>query len=150
MGTRRIRWKQFQHAAVAAPRLTFTAVRRGMLPIAPSAVSTARREGVSELHWKVLGDGLVRFLRSSGPVLTKVGQILATRSDMLPETVCTRLEQLYSGQPAMVRTELRRTLRGTYGRRMPFGRFEWAPCPTEPASSSRSSDPACARPSSAT
>ena len=66
VGTRRIRWKRFQHAAVAAPRLTFTAFRRGVLPIAPAAVSTARREGVSELHWKVLGDGLVRFLRSSG------------------------------------------------------------------------------------
>ena len=49
MGAKRIRWKQFQDAAVAAPRLTFTAVRRGVLPIAPAAVSTARREGVSEL-----------------------------------------------------------------------------------------------------
>jgi predicted unusual protein kinase regulating ubiquinone biosynthesis (AarF/ABC1/UbiB family) len=109
-----------------------------MLPIGPSAVATARREGVSELHWKVLGDGLVRFLRSSGPVLTKVGQILATRSDLLPETVCVRLEQLYTGQPAMARGELRRMLRATYGRRMPFQRFEWAPF--------RSSGPGCARP----
>jgi len=127
VGTKRIRWKQIQDAASAAPRLTFTAMRRGVLPIAPSAVSTARREGVSELHWKVLGDGLVRFLRSSGPVLTKVGQILATRSDLLPETVCVRLEQLYTGQPAMARSDLRRTLRSAYGRRMPFQRFEWAP-----------------------
>ncbi|MEN8182460.1 MAG: AarF/UbiB family protein [Myxococcota bacterium] len=126
MGSKRVGFRRFQDAALAAPRLTFAALRRGMLPLGPAAVSTARREGVSELHWKILGDALVRFLRSSGPVLTKIGQVLATRSDLLPETVCLRLEQLYAGQPAMARSELRRLLRSAYGRRMPFRRFEWA------------------------
>ncbi len=73
--------------------------------------------GVKDAHWNALGDGLVRFFQESGPVLTKLGQILATRSDILPKAVCERLEVLYDQQPPMSRKELDRILKSNYARR---------------------------------
>lgn len=82
---------------------------------------------MAELHWKVLGDALVRFLQNSGPVFTKFGQVLATRHDLLPPAVCARLEALYSRQPSMPRRELEQVLARAYGRRLPFRAFRWRP-----------------------
>ncbi len=95
-------------------------MRHGLLPAGLSAASLLRREGLSELHWKVLGDGLVRFLQHSGPVFAKFGQILAARSDLLPAAVCARLEALYARQTPMSRRALRRALRDAHGRHSPF------------------------------
>jgi ubiquinone biosynthesis protein len=92
-----------------------------------SAASTARREGLSDLHWKVAGDALLRFLQHCGPVFTKCGQILATRDDLLPTAFCARLEALYSEQPPMSARELRRALHAAYGRHLPFQRFSEKP-----------------------
>lgn len=107
--------------------MAFGALRHGLLPAAPQAARTLWREGRSELHWKVVGDGLVRFLRNAGPLFTKAGQILATRSDLLPAPVCARLESLYAEQPAMPRAELERVLERAFGARQPFRRFERRP-----------------------
>ena len=93
--------RRWQDAAGAGPRLASSALRHGILPVGFSTVATLRKEGASELHWKAIGDGLVRFFRDSGPVLTKLGQVLATRNDLLPDPVCARLEALYTGQPPM-------------------------------------------------
>ena len=90
------------------PGIAANVVRHGLLPIGLSTANTLRKEGIAELHWKVLADGLVRFLRHSGPVFTKFGQILATRPDLLPPTICARLESLYSEQPPMRRRQLER------------------------------------------
>jgi ubiquinone biosynthesis protein len=117
----------WRDAAAAAPQLVFTAVRRGVIPLAPSTVAILRREGAVALHWKVLGDALVRFFRHSGPVLTKFGQLLATRGDLLPDAVCRRLEALYTSQPPMPRAELERILRRAYPRKRPFRRFRYRP-----------------------
>jgi len=114
-------------AALAAPRLAAGVLRRGLLPVAPSALATLRREGGSDLHWKVLGDALVRFLSEAGPILTKLGQVLATRTDLLPEPVCQRLEALYARQRPMPRVALRRALARAYPGRRPFRRFEDQP-----------------------
>lgn len=113
--------------AGALPRLSYNALRHGLLPWGWYAAKTAQSEGLSEIHWKVLGDGLVRFLRESGPVLTKVGQILATRSDLLPAPLCQRLEALYSEQPALPEREVRRILKQVYKQRSPFADFEMTP-----------------------
>lgn len=118
------RWRD---AAETAPKLVVSALRRGLLPVGLSTTSTLLREGVSELHWKVAGDALVRFLRGSGPLLTKVGQILATRSDLLPPAVCRRLESLYAGQPSMSRRQLRRALERAYPDGTPFAELDPAP-----------------------
>jgi len=117
----------FSRAARTLPRVALGALRHGILPAGPSAVRTLWREGSSELHWKVLGDGLVGFLRHSGPLLTKCGQILATRTDLLPAPLCARLESLYAEQSPMRRAELRAALRRAFGRRNPFRRFDAKP-----------------------
>jgi ubiquinone biosynthesis protein len=119
-----MRWRR---AAAAMPRLAAAAVRHGVLPSGLAAARTARSEGLAGLHWKVLGDGLVRFLRNAGPVFTKLGQILATRSDLLPAAVCARLESLYAQQPAMTPRQLRRELRRAYGRQLPFDAIDETP-----------------------
>lgn len=120
-------WSRWWALARLGPRLAFTALRRGLLPAGAAAFSTLRAEGIAALHWKVLGDALVRFLQHSGPVLTKLGQILATRSDLLPEAVCLRLEALYDGQPPMAASRLRRLLARAYPRGAPFAQFERRP-----------------------
>jgi len=109
------------------PLLALGALRHGLLPAGPAGARTLWREGWTELHWKVLGDGLVRFLRHSGPLFTKCGQIMATRTDLLPAALCTRLESLYDEQPPMPAAELARALRRAYGRRHPFRRFDARP-----------------------
>ena len=118
------RWRQ---AALGMPRVAVGVVRHGLLPAGISTADTVRKEGFSELHWKVLGDGLVRFLRNSGPVFTKFGQILATRSDLLPPTVCARLESLYAQQPPMGRRQLEHSLARAYGKERPFHEFTREP-----------------------
>lgn len=103
------------------------AVRRGLLPAGVSAAQTLRREGLTDLHWKVLGDLVVGFLRHSGPPLTKLGQLLATRVDLLPEPLCKRLETLYDQQPPMSREALDRVLAEAYPGRRPFVRLQRKP-----------------------
>ncbi len=115
--------RRWQGPARAVPGIAVRAVRHGLMPAGLSAAGTLRREGLSELHWKVLGDGLVRFLRHSGPVFSKFGQILATRTDLLPAALCARLEALYSQQQPMKPRALRRSLHEAHGSRSPFGDF---------------------------
>ena len=120
---RRGRVRAWQRTAQAVPRIALSAVRHGLMPVGLATARTLRREGASELHWKVIGDALVRFLRHSGPVFTKFGQILATRPDLLPAAVCARLEALYSRQAPMKRRLLRRSLRDAHVDGSPFEDF---------------------------
>jgi len=113
--------------AAAAPNLALNTVRYGVLPAGANLVGTAFREGVSQLHWKTLGDALVRVAQNSGPVLTKMGQVLATRSDVLPETVCERLQVLYTRQPPMTGAQLTRLLGSEFPEGMPFRSFDLQP-----------------------
>jgi predicted unusual protein kinase regulating ubiquinone biosynthesis (AarF/ABC1/UbiB family) len=102
------------------PILTAIALKHGALPVGGRALKTVSTEGFEDLHWKVLGDSLAQFLQNAGPVLTKLGQILATRNDLLPDAVCTRLETLYSDQPAMSERERKRILKAAYPKGHPF------------------------------
>jgi ubiquinone biosynthesis protein len=113
--------------AVLVPRLAFNAVRYGMLPSGHVTISTLVREGAADLHWKAIGDALVRFTQHSGPVLTKIGQMLATRNDLLPEPVCIRLEALYARQCPMTDRQLRRVLARTFPDGPPFQTFRREP-----------------------
>ena len=114
-------------AVLVAPRLTYNAVRHGFLPTPASAALVALREGPAELHWKAVGDALVRFAQRSGPLTTKLGQVLATRSDILPEAVCVRLEALYTRQPPMTGRQLATTLRAAFPHGFPFRKFDRQP-----------------------
>ncbi len=112
---------------LAAPRLSAAALRHGLLPSLPAALATWRRDGAAALHWKVLGDALARFLQQAGPVYTKLGQILATREDLLPAALCARLERLYAEQPPMSRRALRRALASAFPDAQPFAELEPKP-----------------------
>jgi hypothetical protein len=114
-------------AATALPRLAFAAVRHGVFPTPASAAFVLLSEGPRGLPWKVIGDALVRFAQRSGPLTTKLGQILATRSDVLPEAVCVRLEALYARQPAMSQRQLDAALGAAFPRGLPFETFQRQP-----------------------
>ncbi len=107
------------------PNLAGLAVRSSARAISTDALKTLKKEGTSELHWKILGDGLVNFFRQSGPLLTKLGQILATRNDLLPPTVCRKLESLYNKQPPMKKSDLDKILFNNYRGKKPFKSFEY-------------------------
>jgi ubiquinone biosynthesis protein len=115
--------RRMADAAAAVPRLTLNAIRWGVVPSAASAVLTVLREGFSEFHWKTVGDALVRFAQHSGPLLTKLGQVLATRNDVLPDAVCTRLEALYTRQPPMRPRQLHAALEAAFPNGVPFRRI---------------------------
>lgn len=106
------------------PVLGASAARHIVLPAGFRYVESVRSQGVKDAHWSALGDGLVRFLQESGPVLTKLGQIMATRSDILPPVICEKLEALYNRQPSMKRSELDRILHSEFGIRLPFAEFD--------------------------
>jgi ubiquinone biosynthesis protein len=113
--------------AFVVPRLTFNAVRHGVISTATWAPLVVLQEGPWGLHWKMVGDALVRFAQHSGPLLTKLGQILATRTDILPEGVCARLEKLYARQPAMTRRQLDAALATAFPHGLPFRTFDRRP-----------------------
>jgi predicted unusual protein kinase regulating ubiquinone biosynthesis (AarF/ABC1/UbiB family) len=118
---------KIRDALAAVPGLVLNAVRYGLLPTVPGVVTTALREGVSQLHWKTVGDALVRVAQHSGPVLTKLGQVLATRNDVLPDAACERLQALYARQPPMTDTELSQLLKVAFPAGLPFTTFERTP-----------------------
>ena len=119
--------RRLADAVTAAPRLGFTAIRHGLLPAPASAALVVLREGPWGLPWKAIGDALVRFAQHSGPLSIKLGQILATRSDLLPEAVCVRLQALYTSQPPMSRQQLAAALKAAFPQGLPFGSFEREP-----------------------
>ncbi len=111
----------------AAFGLAVNTIRYGLLPAAPGVVATAVREGVADIHWKVIGDAIVRIAQNSGPVLTKLGQILATRGDVLPNAACERLQALYARQPPMSASQLARILETEFPDGLPFRSFDLRP-----------------------
>jgi ubiquinone biosynthesis protein len=120
-------WRRLRDTVGLASRITLRGVPRGMLALGAGAVRAAAVEGPRDLHWKATGDALVEIFRSGGPALTKVGQILATGSDLLPAQVCARLEVLYDRQPAMSPRQIRRIVKHTFGRKLPWKRMDRKP-----------------------
>jgi ubiquinone biosynthesis protein len=111
------RWSQ---TGRAVSKIAGAVVWRGAVPAGVNGLRVLRREGRSELHWKVLGDALARSLQGGGPLLSKLGQVLAGRTDVFPETLCRRLEVLCSGQEAMSAEELERALAEAFPEGSPF------------------------------
>lgn len=114
-------------AAHRVPALSILAVRHMVVPSGYRYSKIAWSEGARDAHWKTIGDGMARFFQEAGPVLTKLGQILATRTDLLPEATCKRLEILYDRQPAVSQGELSGLINKSFGKRWPFKKFEWEP-----------------------
>jgi ubiquinone biosynthesis protein len=74
------------------------------------------------------GDRWVRMLTRLGPSYIKIGQLLSTRRDLLPEEVTTPLGRLTDGASPPRRRRIERAVRDAYrDRPWPFREFEWEP-----------------------
>lgn len=81
--------------------------------------------------WARGGERLSSLLISLGPSYIKIGQLLSTRRDLLPERVCTALGRLADATPPPRRARLEGALRRAYrGREWPFAEFDWTPVAT--------------------
>jgi ubiquinone biosynthesis protein len=74
------------------------------------------------------GERWVRMLNSLGPSYIKIGQLLSTRRDLLPDDVCASLTRLTDSTPPPGRGQIEKAIRRTYSDRdWPFAAFEWTP-----------------------
>lgn len=81
--------------------------------------------------WAPAGERLTALLTSLGPSYIKIGQLLSTRQDLLPERVCAELGRLADATPPPRRAALEGAVRGAYrGRTWPFAAFDWTPVAT--------------------
>lgn len=78
------------------------------------------------------GEALHAFLVRMGPVYIKIGQVLSTRSDLLPAAVIRHLQRLQDDVPPMRADHARRILHAAYGDQAVFA--ELAPEPVSSAS----------------
>jgi ubiquinone biosynthesis protein len=74
------------------------------------------------------GDRWVRLLTRLGPSYIKIGQLLSTRRDLLPDEVTTALVRLTDAARPPRRRRIERAVRRAYrDRPWPFREFEWQP-----------------------
>ena len=76
-----------------------------------------------------LGYFLYRLCLAGGPFYTKLGEIMSTRSDLLPEGAISQLRQLQDEVPPEPFSRIRRTLEATYGQKLEdiFAQFDESP-----------------------
>lgn len=74
------------------------------------------------------GDRLVGLLTALGPSYIKIGQLLSTRRDLLPERMCDALARLTDSTPPPRRSRIEKAVRRAYrGREWPYADFDWTP-----------------------
>lgn len=73
------------------------------------------------------GEALRRFLLAMGPAWIKIGQILSTRSDLLPPALVRALAPLQEKVPALRHHVVRRVLARAYSAAPPFTSFDPEP-----------------------
>jgi ubiquinone biosynthesis protein len=74
------------------------------------------------------GDRWVKMLTALGPSYIKIGQLLSTRRDLLPDEVCAELARLTDATAPPSRKRIENAVRGAYrGRDWPFAEFDWTP-----------------------
>jgi glutamate-1-semialdehyde 2,1-aminomutase len=74
---------------------------------------------------RFLAEGLIDL----GPLYIKLGQVLATRSDLLPEGIITHLRRLHDDCPPSTQPYIRRSLERAYGKPVEeiFANFDFQP-----------------------
>lgn len=91
----------------------------------------AAGERLLRRRWARGGERLTSLLISLGPSYIKIGQLLSTRRDLLPERVCEALSRLADATPPPRRAHLERALGDAYrGQEWPFAEFGWTPVAT--------------------
>jgi ubiquinone biosynthesis protein len=89
---------------------------------------TARLRGVKDGRGLRNGDRLVAMLTRLGPSYIKIGQLLSTRRDLLPDDVTGPLGRLTDAAPPPSRRKIERAVRDAYrDRPWPFREFGWEP-----------------------
>lgn len=74
------------------------------------------------------GDRLAALLTALGPSYIKIGQLMSTRRDLLPDRICDALGRLTDSNPAPRRSRIQAAVRDAYrGREWPFAEFDWTP-----------------------
>jgi ubiquinone biosynthesis protein len=74
------------------------------------------------------GDRWVSMLTPLGPSYIKIGQLLSTRRDLLPDSVTGPLAKLTDAAPPPSRRRVEQAVRSAFqGRPWPFREFEWTP-----------------------
>lgn len=92
-----------------------------VLAVTAAAARLRRRPAGSPDQW-------VRLLTALGPSYIKIGQLLSTRRDLLPEDVCASLSRLTDSTAPPPRARVEEAVRRAYrDRDWPFAEFDWAP-----------------------
>ena len=118
-----IQWREIGHQFL---RLSRAIVLSGAY-LAAFAVTSLFTQ--SSRRPRLLGSFLARYLVRMGPLYIKLGQVLATRSDILAEDTIAELRQLHDDCPASRGGYIRALLRRRYGAAFEqrFGSFDFHP-----------------------
>src|SRR5262249_43343569 len=115
------------------------AVRSVLTPLGRfrELVGNARKENLLHVRFRTpaalassdLARRLRRVLERSGGMFVKFGQIAATRSDLLPETLTSELSSLHSSVPPMTSDEVSTVMHAELGEapEQAFGSFDAQP-----------------------
>ena len=104
-------------------RMSVIALTRGVVLLPGILVGKLR--GKPSKH---TGDRLVALLTALGPSYIKIGQLLSTRRDLLPDRICVPLARLTDSSVPPNRVQIEAAVRRTYqGRDWPFSEFDWTP-----------------------
>ncbi|MEU2250411.1 AarF/UbiB family protein [Streptomyces sp. NPDC019224] len=92
------------------------------------SAAMARLRGSTRASGLRDGDRLVRMLTRLGPSYMKIGQLLSTRRDLLPDAITRPLNRLTDTAHPPARRRIERAVRRSYGgRAWPFRTFDWRP-----------------------
>lgn len=110
---------EYGRGALATPRLGWVGLSQGLI-LLPRHMWRGRK-GDWKTWWKRSGASVVSdILQNSGPVFIKLGQIMASRQDLLGPELCQALSRLYDQQAPPQFRAVERELRRAYGTPLPF------------------------------
>lgn len=101
--------------------------RYSVLPLGLYAIKVFWSKGPHRFWWNLVGEALLQFFRHSGPVFIKLGQLLATRKDLLGENISKNLTSLFNEQSPMAKGEVTKILNQHYGPDWPFEHLVLSP-----------------------
>lgn len=101
--------------------------RVGAQALKTLVMEVSRNRNTTELPLVFLGEVIAGMCQNAGPVFIKLGQILATREDLLPSALCNRLSRLYDEQKPVPYRKIESILRAHYGQEWPFAMLEKKP-----------------------
>lgn len=107
-------------------------LRRGGADLARAVSGLKPAAGEADAGVQSLPERIRLVFQDLGPTFIKLGQILSTRSDLIPDEVATELRKLQDDVPAVGFADVRAVIEGDLGKPLPelFARFEEEPLGT--------------------